>query len=191
MKNSKINQALPLLSLLCAALTQASECRDLPEAAVAGVDALIERSPRIVLVTLEATSGAATPPGEPRPSLDREAALRKATVAVAPDRATMAIGTARLTVIEDIKGHGEPEIERRTVSPGRRQHDFDAHRDESFWSDSTAGLVGFDAACRPEMAFEPGKTYLVFDGPAHVKAAELIESADDAWLQYVREKAAL
>ena len=116
--------------------------------------------------------------------------MRKATEARTSDRMVEAMGTVSLSVIENLKGDGENRISRTNVWPHKSQHDFDRHRDPGFWDDEHSGLVAFDAACRPETAYATGKTYLLFEGPPHVKMSELIVSDDDAWLAYVRERLA-
>lgn len=188
---------MPKLRELCVALALtpgllvAAECGPIPAGATVHVDQLIARSSRIVLVSV-AGKADSLPAEEARDHeirIDLEAELRKATEAktARDDRTQPALGIARLDVIEELHGSGPPVLYKPSAPTSERQHDFAAHTAATFWENCNEGLVRFDAEGRPVMHFEPGKTYLVFEGLAHVKGAELIESEDDAWLAYVRE----
>lgn len=167
------------------------ECQAIPADAKAPVEALIARSTRISLVSVAAGKSSEVTERKPNGevSLDLEAERRKATESEAPgnDRVETSLPIAQLEVIEDLKGDGPMKFYRPSLPVARAQHDFDAHSDDAFWDDPETGLVTFDADCRAVMQFEPGKRYLVFEGPAHIKGAELIESDEDAWLAYVRK----
>ncbi len=173
-------------------LVVAAECEQIPASAAVNVDELISRSTRIVLVSA-AGNASSLAPAETSDSeirIDLEAELGRATEAKADrsDRAEPALRIARLEVIENLHGSGQDIFYRPSAPASSPQHDYSAHTAETFWENCNEGLVHFDAIGRPVMHFEPGKTYLVFEGPAHVKAAELIESEDDAWLHYVRAR---
>ncbi len=172
---------------VCPLAGLAEEC----PSAIVPVDELIDRSTRIALVSVDEPSET-NPANTSAPGLviDAETEKRKMTesTAIAGDRANPPIRIRTLKVEEDLKGRGNQTIYRPDMDTASPQHDFDAHRELSFWEDGTVGLVRLDENCRPQMNFERGKTYLLFEGPAHVKSAELIESEDDAWLAYVRER---
>ena len=180
-----------LFLVLAPVVTLAADCERMPRTATVPIDELIERSPRIALVRVagpEETSSAET--DDPTVSLDLDAARRKVTEGGTElvDRANPDASIAILEVELELKGSGAPRLFRPNLAPDRPMHDFDGHRDEAFWNDATSGLVGFDEECRAFARFEPGETYLLFEGPAHVKGAELIASGDDAWLAYVKER---
>jgi hypothetical protein len=186
-------RAIVFLIVLIPAIAAGSNCERLPPSAISPVDELIARSTRIALVTFKASSESAEasaekPTGEPL--IDLEAEKRRATQddGPAPDLVRPAMRLARLVVVENLSGNGPPEIYKPSAPVTKPQHDYSGHTAEAFWDDPAEGLVHLDDHCRPQMHFEPGKTYLLFEGPAHVKSSELIESEDDAWLAYVRAR---
>jgi len=185
-----------LLALLGFASSQptvsaAEDCQAIPANATVSVEALLARSTRISLVRVATgqPSGAAEQEASGEVRLDLEAERRKATEsqALANDRVETSLRITTLEVIEDLKGGGPTKLYRPSLPVTQAQHDFDAHSDDAFWDDPEIGLVAFDEDCRIVMRFEPGKRYLVFEGPAHIKGAELIESDEDAWLAYVKK----
>jgi len=170
-----------------------AECNAPPEAGITSVDALIERTSRIVLARADAAGSEIWGAGnEQQPRLDRARELRKITEAAPPsgDRTVADVRITTLTVIEELKGTGDE----RLYLPNHRfrvpnaESDFAAHSDNAFWNDNTAGRSGFDGDCRGAINFDAEQTYLVFLGPFHVKAYELILREDDRWLAFVRER---
>ena len=93
-------------------------------------------------------------------------------------------------MIENLKGLGGE----RLYFPSSKfkfpnaQNDFVAHKNDAFWGDTAIGRVGYDDDCKIAMNFDTGQTYLVFLGPFHVKAFELILRENDRWLSFVRER---
>lgn len=74
----------------------------------------------------------------------------------------------------------------REKHPGA-QNDFSRHTESGFWSQTSMRSSWKAGSCYPALTFTPGRNYLVFiDSPASPYAAELIKSADDEWLRYVR-----
>jgi len=66
--------------------------------------------------------------------------------------------------------------------------DFSAHRDGRFWRGEIGRSNHFPGMCVPSFTFIEGESYLLItDRPASAWSAELIQSSDDAWLEYVRE----
>lgn len=191
MRVSIIAGSLAVVIAVYSGIAFAADCPSVPASATVPVDELIDRSSRIVLASVPESSAAPKTQVQPETiTLDLEAERRKVTEgkSQADNRIKTDIGIATLSVQEQLKGSGERTLYRPNFDSNIRQHDFDAHRDPAFWEDNALGLASFDSDCRQTMTFEPGKTYLVFEGPAHVKSAELIESEDDEWLAYVRER---
>ncbi|MEO1137097.1 MAG: hypothetical protein AAFW68_10915 [Pseudomonadota bacterium] len=91
------------------------------------------------------------------------------------------------SVAEYLKGEG-PETLSLVYARAGDDAPLDAvlHSDEAFWSDPVAGRTSLTESCTVETRFLPGETYLLFVGPAHVKAYEAIARRDDPWLRYVR-----
>ena len=172
-------------------ISAAEDCQAIPADAMVSVEALIARSTRISLVSVAVgkSSGVAEPKANGEVRLDLGAERRKATEseALGDDRVDTLLRIAQLEVIEDLKGGGPATVYRPSLPVTQAQHDFNAHSDDAFWNDSETGLVVFDEDCQAVMQFEQGKRYLIFEGPAHIKGAELIESDEDAWLAYVRK----
>ena len=168
-------------------------CNAPPEAAVTSVDVLIERSSRIMLVRADAIGGGlSSADSDAHPLLDRERELKKVTEASpsSGDRTVADVRIATLMVIEDLKGLGDERLHLPSSNfrfPNA-QNDFAAHEDDAFWSGSTIGRVGYDDDCKIAINFDAGQTYLVFVGPFHVKAFELILQKNDRWLSFVRER---
>lgn len=194
---NKASQSIAVcaLALLIGAFSASASaaCNAPPEAATASIDRLIERTSRIVLVRADAVGReirrAET---EKQTLLDRARELKKITETARPsgDRAVTDIRVTSLTVIENLKGTGDQQL----YLPNHRlrfqnaQNDFAAHSDAEFWNDNTSGRVGYDDDCKIVINFDAGQTYLVFLGPFHVKAYELITQQDDRWLAFVRER---
>lgn len=193
----KTNQCVAVcalaLSIGAFSASVSASCNAPPEAATTSVDALIERTSRIVLVRANAVGREIRGTGnEKRPLLDRARELKKITEAVPPsgDRTVADVRITTLTVIEYLKGTGDEQL----YLPNRRfrfpnaQNDFAAHSKDEFWNDNATGRVGYDDDCKIVVNFDAGRTYLVFLGPFHVKAYELISRQDDRWLAFVRER---
>jgi len=188
--NTTRSVIVTLLSIMALSET-AMGCDHASPSAIAPIDTLIDRSDRIVLARVEAANQ--LPPGRDaidgvalNEDVERQRVTEQATGA--KDRSFASLAMATMTVIENVKGSGSDRISRPKTGSGEISHDFDAHQATSFWQDATVGRIQFDGKCNPLVDYEPGKTYLIFIGPLHVKGAELIESEDDAWLAYVRAR---
>jgi len=100
--------------------------------------------------------------------------------------------TQAFTVLESLSGTTETNFSLNFASIYTDKivtsfNDFNAHNDEDFWENSTSGRTPLNKQCQVNMTFESGKTYLLFKGLDHPKAAELIISTDDKWLAYIRK----
>lgn len=191
MKNRYFLLTLLTFASSLPAVTAAEDCEAIPADATVSVEALIARSTRISLVSVAGgkSSGISERKANGEVRLDLEAERRKVTESETRgnDRVETTLRIAQLEVIEDLKGGGLMTLHRPSLPVTQAQHDFDAHSDDAFWDEPETGLVGFDEDCRAVMQFEPGKRYLIFEGPMHIKGAELVESDEDAWLAYVRK----
>ena len=191
MKNMHALLALLMFASNLPTVSVAADCQAIPKDATVSVEALIARSMRISLVRVagEKSSGIAARKANGEVRLDLEAERRKVTESEAPgsDRFETSIRIAQLDVVQDLKGGGPMTLYRPSMPVTHTQHDFDAHSNDAFWDDPETGRVVFDEDCRVVMQFEPGKQYLIFEGPTHIKGAELIESDEDAWLAYIRK----
>lgn len=180
---------LPFLFLTTASFA----CSTPSDSVVAPVDELIARSSRIVLVRVDTAarhdSNTATPASDIR--IDEAAERRRATEeSHDDDRTFVTLPMVTMTVVENLKGSGPKRMSRPVTSTDALDEDFSGHTAASFWDQAVVGRIRLDDQCQPVVSYEEGGRYLVFVGPLHVKAAERIESDDDAWLAYVREQLA-
>lgn len=192
-KSTLCERNLAILFALLIPFGTSLACDALPADAIVPVEELINRSEKIVLVTVDAAG--ATPDGKRQrqtTTIDLDAERRRATEdrPRTDDRAFASLSLATMTAVEYLKGSGPARLSRPVTTTASEESRFDNHRDPGFWNDPAVGHVRVDANCRPLIGFAEGGTYLLFIGPWHVKGAERIESDADAWLAYVREQLA-
>ena len=181
--------ALPFLFLA----TGSFACSTPTDSTIAPVDELIARSSRIVLVRVDTAvahdNKSATHTSDIR--IDEAAERRHATEdSHDDDRSFVTLPMVTMTVEETLKGSGPKRMSRPVTSTDALDDDFSGHTRAGFWDEAVVGRIRLDDQCRPVVSYEEGGRYLIFVGPLHVKAAERIESDDDAWLAYVREQLA-
>lgn len=167
-----------------------SQCESRIASATAPVDSLLVRASRISLAVARQPIKQNTS-NSVNPDLDIDAARRKATEGsdTAIERGMSVQRFQFFDVIENLKNAGPDEIVLPATdwTSSQANQDFAAHRDAGFWENDALGRAGFDEQCRFSVDFQAGHTYLLFLGPIHVKAYELIEVDDDRWLAYVRQ----
>lgn len=147
------------------------------------VDKLIERSPSIVIAI-------AAGDAQQNENIDLKSIQKEATKTNPGDQIVAGKLPVQLFTASDyLKGDGPREFPIIVAAPedGIALNSF-AHDDEAFWSDPRAGRSHLTENCEVETRFTPGATYLIFNGPPHVKAYEAISADDDVWLVHVREK---
>ena len=179
--------------LYCGIVSATEDCA-IAEQAIASPAELIARSSRIVLATpVELTDKTIDPTRNEKTAItidiDRELDKILEDSPQKTDRITPRIHLARLKVLETLHGTATDyvHIAVRGTPQTRHETDFDAHTAAQFWNDNRMGRSAMDANCVPIVSFTPENTYLVIEGPFHVKAYELIRREDDQWLAYVRE----
>jgi len=95
-----------------------------------------------------------------------------------------------LSPLETLKGT-KPEIIEFVIfgSPMSSDNDFRAHTEKKFWEEDIGRSKWPCCICGPAHDFEEKKKYLLFpDAFGAMKSAEVVNSYDDAWLEYVRQK---
>lgn len=138
-----------------------SACTIPPETLMQSYEALISRSPNIVLAK------------------------------VIQQDATQTAKFFKFTfeTLEHIQGSAPPVFELTGYSAmekGQVVGNFSGHREPVFWAFAT-GNSSMPGDCNAYGHFSVGKTYLIFyGGPSHTKSFEEIASQDDIWLNVVK-----
>lgn len=143
---------------------------------------LIDRAEAIVI----ATAIEETPSGE---DIDLRSVQQEANKSQPGDQIKAGRLPVQLfSVSEYLKGDG-PETLPLVFAAAADDAPLNAipHSNDLFWSDPVAGRTVLSKGCIVETRFSPGVTYLLFVGPAHVKAYEAITDDEDDWLAFVRE----
>jgi hypothetical protein len=163
----------PVTALLALALASgpAAACYSAPAEQVVPADALIARTPRIVLAKVVR---AETGPGD----------RYDVTYSFRVQRWLRGQGADTFEIV------GHPAIWEGDTTT------FDHHADPAFWEDNE-GRASHDTDCEIHPSFVVGGTYLVFlDAPYHNKGFEQVirthgdADTKDEWLQYVEDKVA-
>jgi hypothetical protein len=92
-------------------------------------------------------------------------------------------------VVETLKGKAVStmKIEALQAKGDRKVDDYNGHKDEAFWNNSTGRLIN-DPSCQVLPTFTKGTRYLIFPlQPYTYKSLEIIKSDDDMFLKKVRE----
>ena len=170
----------------------AANCLDGASITTSSANDLIDRTDRIVIAKVaplpsinqrENNSGVG-------PKIDLEKERTKATQGQnGGDRAISPLGITKLVVLQNIKGAGADTIfVASDPNTPHSENNFNHHRSKEFWSDDMIGRAKLQENCKISVSFSAGLSYLIFVGPPHVKAYEIISDDNDRWLAYVRNR---
>jgi len=100
------------------------------------------------------------------------------------------INTYTLKVIEVLKGTAPDKITFFNHDDSSHNNDFDNHKNLEFWVKDEIGRSEWPCCiCGPDHSFEKGVNYLYFpDLLGAIKSAEIVNSKEDKWYQFVKKR---
>lgn len=94
-----------------------------------------------------------------------------------------------LRVLEELKGKASGELKFLSRAKEHIQNDFESHNKPDFWEKDIGRSEWPCCICGPDHSFEKGFKYLYFpDYLGSKKSAEIINSNNDKWYQFVKKR---